>query len=192
MSQQESSSVRVKAAIIVGIFGVIAACVTGVFLLTNTLLEEGFIVIGPGVQVGNPEAQPTQPVVVTLTATATLSPATVRSTVSSGTCGPAVVLGPWQPVDGRGQDVFINASDGWVHADFWSPTGSLKEGYDEVSVLFEPGTTTTVVGVAGQGWKYSPACTREYVEQQIVAHQDRRRAEGKKITTVSINELPTR
>jgi hypothetical protein len=141
-------------------------------------------VVGKRVQACEEEQQPppTQPVVATPTATA----------ARSETCGPAVVLGPWHLVDGQGQDVLIDASDGWVHADFWSPTRSLKEGYDEVSVLFEPGTRITVIGVAGQGWKYSPACTREYVEQQIATHQERRRAEGKRITTVSISELPTR
>ncbi|HKZ79571.1 MAG TPA: hypothetical protein VJ124_14945 [Pyrinomonadaceae bacterium] len=52
MSQVESSSVR--AAVIVGIFGVIAACFGGIFLLLPTAFEKGFIVIAHSVQGGNP------------------------------------------------------------------------------------------------------------------------------------------
>jgi hypothetical protein len=54
---------RTKAAVIAGIFAVIAACIAGVFLLAATLIEQGFVVIGPGVQVGNPKVeQPTHSV----------------------------------------------------------------------------------------------------------------------------------
>jgi len=43
---------------IIGCAGtVVAACIGGVFLLTNTLLAQGIIVIGPGIQVGNPGVQ---------------------------------------------------------------------------------------------------------------------------------------
>lgn len=59
----------VKAAILSGIFIVLAAYVTGSFLLLNTLLEQGVVVVGPGVQIGNPQSitatsSPT-PIVVT-------------------------------------------------------------------------------------------------------------------------------
>ena len=47
----------VKAAIFSGIFVVLAACVTGGFLLINTLLEQGIVVVGPGVQIGNPQSE---------------------------------------------------------------------------------------------------------------------------------------
>jgi len=57
MSTQTHSTTAIIVAIIGGIFVVFAACVTGVFLLTNTLLEQGFIVIGPGIRVGNPGVQ---------------------------------------------------------------------------------------------------------------------------------------
>lgn len=110
----------------------------------------------------------------------------------TSTCGPAEEVGPWPPVNGQRNDILLDARDGWIHADFWSPVGPLKTGYDEVSVLVEPGTQITVIGVAGQGWKYAAVCTRTYIEQQIAAHQERRRAEGKQITTVSISDLPTR
>lgn len=58
MSLQETSG-YVKAAIIGGIFAVIASCIGGAFLIINTLIANGFIISGPSVQAGNPNAQPT-------------------------------------------------------------------------------------------------------------------------------------
>lgn len=52
------SSPHIKAAYIGGVFVVIAACVSGVFLLVNTLIDKGFVIVGPGVQVGNPAGEP--------------------------------------------------------------------------------------------------------------------------------------
>jgi len=52
------SSIRVKVAIIGGIFLVVAAICAGFFQIINTLVEQG-IIIGPIVQVGNPN-EPTQ------------------------------------------------------------------------------------------------------------------------------------
>jgi hypothetical protein len=62
MSSKESPA-YVKAAIISGIFAVIAAGVSGAFLILNTLVNNGSIVSGPGAQAGNP-SQSTTPVVV--------------------------------------------------------------------------------------------------------------------------------
>ncbi len=123
-------------------------------------------------------------------------PFTIRNPNSSTSpaCSSAVALGPWQPTsDGKGQDITIDSGDGFVHADFWRPQGPpLKSGFDEISVIIDPGIKVTVVGVAGQGWKYGSGCSRAYVEEQVAAHQARRRQEGKKITTVNLSELPTK
>jgi len=56
MVNKESS---LTVAVISGIFVVIAACITGVFLLGDTLLEKGVIVVGPEVQIGNPQPEST-------------------------------------------------------------------------------------------------------------------------------------
>jgi hypothetical protein len=54
---EDKSSTHIKAAYIGGIFAVIAACIGGMFLIGNTLLQQGFVVVGPGVQVGNPRGE---------------------------------------------------------------------------------------------------------------------------------------
>lgn len=51
---------EIKAAIIGGVFAVVAACVGGVFLLINTAFEGGFVITGPGIQIGDPQAQSAQ------------------------------------------------------------------------------------------------------------------------------------
>lgn len=126
---------------------------------------------------------------------ATLPPRLPAATPYTGnvtSCGPAEMLGPWEPVNGHGRDITFETADGWIHADFWSPTRRLKEGFDAVSVLLPPGTRVTVIDVAGNGWRFESGCTREYIESQIAAHQERRRAQGERITTVALSELQTR
>jgi len=71
------------------------------------------------------------------------------SLVASGTpsqtpypdCSTYIELGPW---DAYG-NVLVDARDGWVQADFWSPRQTLIEGYDEVSVIFQPTVSSTTV-----------------------------------------------
>jgi len=58
MSSQETS-VHIKAAIIGGIFVVIVSCIGAAALIINTLVSNGFIIIGPSVRAGNPNPQPT-------------------------------------------------------------------------------------------------------------------------------------
>lgn len=107
---------------------------------------------------------------------------------NSGICGNAQQLGPWEP---GSTDIHIDATNGWIHADLWSPNTTLKVGYDEVSVLFTSGKyiITMNKNVGGSGWKYDLACTQTEIERQMAAHQTRRVAEGKRITTVTVNDL---
>ncbi|NBD35975.1 MAG: hypothetical protein GVY30_08240 [Chloroflexi bacterium] len=51
----------VKAAVYSSVSVVIAACITGFFLLGNTLLEQGIVVVGPGLQIGNPQSESVTP-----------------------------------------------------------------------------------------------------------------------------------
>ena len=67
MTQPEGSkSSHLSGIVITGIFGIIIACVTGAFLLINTLIQNGIIAIGPSIQAGNPNSQPT---IIVVTAT---------------------------------------------------------------------------------------------------------------------------
>lgn len=118
---------------------------------------------------------------------ATNTPPVVQNVVACET----ETLGPWMPIDGQGQNVTLVTGDGYIHADFWQPNGTIKSGYDEVSVLLEPNVTVTVIGVAGQGWKYSSGCTLDEINSQLLAHQERRRASGISIISVNLSELPT-
>ncbi len=76
-------------------------------------------------------------------------------------CSLTTEIGPWQ----YGADVVINQDrDGWVQADFWSPVRQLVEGYDEVSVIFEPSLRVTISGSSGIAWKYDRSWSREAVQ----------------------------
>ncbi len=183
-SQGKESSGLIKAAFITGIFAVIAACVGGAFLIVNTFISNGFIVIGPSVQAGNPQSKPTS-VSITSTPRPTLE--------SSSTCSEAIELGPWQAIDEHGQDIYIDSENGFVHADLWRPGGpQLKAGYEDVSVIIEPGTKVTVINVAGQAWKYDAGCSRAYVEAQVERYNEEKRQGGWTITNVTLSELSTR
>lgn len=101
-------------------------------------------------------------------------------------CSRTTELGPWTTMG----NVPIDARDAWVQADFWSPARPLKEGYDELSVLFEPGLKVEVVGVAGNGWQYGPEWTREDIEYCIDKHiDDSWNIRHKRLTYISLTEL---
>lgn len=46
-----------RTAIIKGVFVLLAACITGSFLIINTLIAQGFIISGPGLKVGDSPTQ---------------------------------------------------------------------------------------------------------------------------------------
>lgn len=101
-------------------------------------------------------------------------------------CSLYTELGPWET---KG-DVYIDAKDGWVQADFWSPGRIMKEGHDELSVIFEPGLEVVVVGVAGNGWKYSPTWSREDVEHCLLKHiYDSQIIRHKELLQISLEQL---
>jgi len=87
-------------------------------------------------------------------------------------------------------NVLIDTRDGWVQADFWSPARVFKEGYDEVSVIFEPGLKVEVIGVAGNGWKYSSEWTLQDVEYCTMKHiNDSWNIRHKRLILISVTEL---
>lgn len=103
-------------------------------------------------------------------------------------CFRTTELGPWTTMG----NVLIDAREppGWVQADFWSPARPLKEGCDEVSVIFEPGLKIEVVGVAGNGWKYSSEWTRQDVEQCTIKHiNDSWNIRHKRLILITVDEL---
>lgn len=101
-------------------------------------------------------------------------------------CSLTTELGPW-PTMG---DVFMNARDGWVQADFWSPARTLKKGYDEVAVIFEPGLEVTVTGVAGNGWNYGRGWTKEDIERCTLKHiEDSLNIRHKRLILITVTEL---
>jgi hypothetical protein len=117
----------------------------------------------------------------------------ISSSVSFGepACSGAIELGPWLPVDGHGQDVFIDAGTGFVQVDFWRPGGPpIKAGYDDVLAIISPGTRITVTNVAGQAWKYDSTCVKSYVERQVERYNTEKRQGGWSIATINVSELP--
>jgi hypothetical protein len=134
-------------------------------------------------------APPTQVVQqVTVIVVATPAPATPLPPTPTPECFRTTELGPWATVG----NVLIDAREppGWVQADFWSPNRILKEGYDEVSVIFEPSLKIEVVGVAGDGWKYSSDWTKQDVENCTVKHiTDSGEIRHKKLILISVAEL---
>lgn len=97
------------------------------------------------------------------------NPINISSPKPTPDCSVTTELGPWPTT----RDVLIDATDGWVQADFWSPTQQFKDGYNEVSVIFEPGLKFTVSGVAGTAWKYDKNMwTAEGVQNCTTKHID--------------------
>ena len=97
-------------------------------------------------------------------------------------CGPATQFSPASNASGNR---VIDTTGGWVHADL----SSNILGYDEVSILLEPGTQITVARVGATAWRYDPGCNKAFIDQQISDHQDRRRQAGKTIISVTLNQL---
>lgn len=146
MSSQETSG-HVKAAIIGGVFVVIAACIGGVFLIINTLVANGFIILGPSVQAGNPNPQPTatsKVVEVAATETQGITPPTSAPVFESQSTDNAKVelLGEWlyqQPrasmpaPAGPGQAVFAHGdidNTGTCHVKEFGPS-EIVQGLGE-------------------------------------------------------------
>ena len=84
-------------------------------------------------------------------------------------CSETTQVGVWPATT----NVLVDATNGWVQADFWSPTQQFKDGYKEVSVIFEPGLRFTVNNVAGTAWLYDKSiwtaegvqyCTTKHIE----------------------------
>ncbi|WP_448543782.1 hypothetical protein [Roseiflexus sp.] len=124
----------------------------------------------------------------------TIAPLQIPSTSqpSSGGIAPckAEELGPWTPIAGKGRDVTIESGESFVHADLWRPGGpQIKPGYDDVSVIIQPGIKVTIPNVAGQAWKYIPGCSREYVESQVARYNQEKQQGGWTITTISLDEF---
>ncbi|MEO7841005.1 MAG: hypothetical protein ABIU06_16820 [Anaerolineales bacterium] len=94
-------------------------------------------------------------------------------------CSNTTELGSWLTLT----TVTFNPNrDGWVQADFWSTFGQLIEGYDEVSVIFEPSLRVTINNVEGIAWHYDKStwnqeevewCTQKHVDDSWNIRQKR-------------------
>lgn len=101
-------------------------------------------------------------------------------------CSQYTELGPWDTYG----NVLIDARDGWVQADFWSPKQTLYKGYDEVSVIFEPGLKVEVIGVQGNGFRYERNWTKQDVERCLEKHiVDRWNIAQRKLKYITPTEL---
>lgn len=110
------------------------------------------------------------------------TPTTIRD------CSQYSELGPWDIYG----NVLVDARNGWVQADFWSPKQILYEGYDEVSVIFELGLKVEVIGVQGNGFEYSINWTRQDVERCLEKHiSERWDIAHKKLRHITLTELCT-
>jgi hypothetical protein len=85
-------------------------------------------------------------------------------------CSQTIEIGPWLSLS----EVTFNPNrDGWVQADFWSASGQIIEGYDEISVIFDPSLRVTVSNVQGIAWHYDKSVwNQEDVEQCTQKHVD--------------------
>jgi len=115
------------------------------------------------------------------------TPATLEPTQTPiGDCSQYTELGPWDIYG----NVLIDARDGWVQADFWSPKRTLYDGYDEVSVIIEPGLKVEVIGVQGNGFKYDRDWTKQDVERCLEKHiTDRWNIAQRKLKYITSTEL---
>ncbi len=124
----KEGSGHVKAAMIGGIFVVLAACITGGFLLLNTMVENGVIVFG----MSNPSAPPTatasqyqepiiaptqsdssiaQPTVKPITGDCQeTSPQSLSSLPSAPSSGCVLIVEWWIPPDASNCGILITAS----------------------------------------------------------------------------------
>jgi hypothetical protein len=109
-------SVYVRAAIITGIFTILAACVTGMFLILSTLISTGFIVNGPGVPAGSIQAPVSTPANEAGTPQQTLSKAPVLEIAADPTA-PLIVNGAafTAPIDSRVRCV-ANDQTGYINS----------------------------------------------------------------------------
>ena len=140
---------KMKTTIVAGIFTIIVAVIGGIFLLISTLIEGGFIITGPGVQVGNPQAEEKTP-----------TPATVINPTTSGGQGNRIStpqnysvydldlifgVGKWHCVDGFPTAVSIdNVPENFV---VQSPFTRV----DKNDKFYYPGDTVPSGGYA-TGW----------------------------------------
>jgi hypothetical protein len=187
---QQNHSTAIIVAIITGIFLCIAAIIGAPFtknladryIPTFTLVPTQTVSIVTGQETSTPANTEIPNLINT---------PIITSTVSDINCGGSE-REDWSPINGYGQDIPVISGNSYIHAVLWRPNGQIKEGYDEVSVLIEPGTTVTIINVAGTLFKYYPNCSKAYVETQIERHNNEKAQMGKKIITISISELQTR
>ncbi len=178
MSKDDSNSTSINVGILVGAIGILLALVGVLVAIVAWLIP--FQPIGPSPFA--PEQTPEEIV----SSRGEPSPTSVQSTNLVGECE---ALGDFEK--GRINSQITIQGNNWVHADFWSPSKTLKEGYDEISVLFEPNTLMTISGVSGSAWAYSSECSRDYVLERIREHQMRRKDDNKNLITISVDELCT-
>lgn len=132
-----------------------------------------------------PPSETPQP---TNTSTPSVTPLSASTLLSTATpdCSLATELGPWP----SGSIVHLDARNGWIQADFWSSDRPLLEGYDEVSVLLEPGLEVEFVGVGGNGWEYGHEWNRQNVDWCIEKHiRDSWNIRHKKLIYITLAEL---
>jgi hypothetical protein len=102
-------------------------------------------------------------------------------------CSLTTEIGPWSASD----TVTLNANrDGWVQADFWSPSGAIVPNYDEVSIILEPHIRIRVSGAVGIAWKYDRSWSKEDVETCTQKHiQDSWDLRQKRLILIEPSEL---
>lgn len=84
-------------------------------------------------------------------------------------CSLTEEIGPWSV----SEEIILNPDrNSWIQADFWSPSGQLIAGYDEISVIFDPSLRITISGASGIAWRYDRSwkiddivwCTNKHIE----------------------------
>lgn len=158
MSQQDKENPStVKAAIIGGIFAVIAACIGGIFLILNSFINNGFIFAGAG----NPNSYPT---------TAPVSTETQPTIFTSEAVPPAVVSNVFQgSVTGSLEtNVLLNLSDNQViigTADKYQDVKDKELPPFAVFVIFGP--IDENISLPWGGWDQWLNATPSFIESEL-------------------------
>jgi hypothetical protein len=134
-----------RAAVIGGVFALLAACIGGIFIIINTLIAEGFIISGPKFQVGE---SPTE--IIVQPSTSNTNPIDVRlpDTLTcqlhiSGYCGLSITVN-WKNIN-QNENYYIYAIGHGLYyePELWWVSGS------GIPITSESGQATITDGAYG-------------------------------------------
>ena len=157
----KEGSAHIKSSIIVGVFTLLAACVGGIFLLLNTMVNNGFIVLGasnpsnsnsPATATVSYQQSPTenQPVLIQPTTASQVEPTAFSYCYGNGNC--------WKYDTNAQIMTWTGSTDGTE--DIWQSAGEplekIRSGYTAIITTTVPGEIfACILSVDGKSVKNS-------------------------------------